>query len=294
MTRGMLSSIAVLWNGVLLIIATKSTVELTTAVSRPLIPLDIMSSIAVFLPDRDLCAFSQLDNLHHRLLRDGMQIRKQQRKSREEMKAIRLQIRGHSSWGAIFGDKLIGNASPEEAIDHLIHQLDGCTTLLCLESIGIAYKTFFPDGVPSGKPLFRKIREYQKRWLIGGHPVYNPPHRYEKIRYEFSDAQMSLFEEYIALFVELRAADYRFQESHSKTLIMFAWPKVMEIIGARIGYPNMKFYNLCDLHDDDDAFDVMHGSILVKWAEVINIEDTIKRFKAFRERVDEMRGSNSS
>ena len=57
-----------------------------------------------------------------------------------------------------------------------------------------------------------------------------------------------------------------------------ALPKVMEIICARIGYRNINFHDQCDLDDDDDACDAIHHCTLAKWAEVIDIEDTIKRF----------------
>lgn len=89
-----------------------------------------------------------------------------------------------------------------------MHQMDGRTTFFfCLESIGRRYAVRFPHGVPSAGPLFLKIEEFQQGWLIGGHRINNPSYQYERFQCGISNADMSLFDEYSELFVELQTAD---------------------------------------------------------------------------------------
>ena len=272
------------------------SVHATQASANPSEPLelpDLVRTIADFLSDRDLCTFSQLSKLHHESLRDNIQTRKEQKDARAEMVRLWDEIRGHPSWNWIFGGKLIGNASSKAAIQHLLHQMDGRANVRCLEITGKRYAANLPHGTPSGRPLFQKIQQYQQRWLVGGHPVYNPPHRYERVRCGLSNAKMSLFDEHIGLFIELRTVYQRFKEIRTeKPEVKLSWSKVMEIIGAQIGYPNMAFYYQRDL--SHDAFRAFNRRILDKWATVIIIDDTIQRVKSFQKRVEKVRSFKNS
>lgn len=272
----------------LLLILTEAAHQIPYNQSRLLVPAEILLCIVDFCINPDVCALSQVTKFHQQSVSEKIQIRKEQKEARHKMKTLWNDIRGHETWDEIFGYRPIHKTSPEVAIQHLIHQMDGRTTLLYLDNIGKRFAADYPHGVPSGRPLSRKIEEYQRRWLIGGHPIHDPPHRYERVRCGISNAKMSLFDEYIALFAEMRAADSKCKEMRSEKSTILAWQRVMEIIGARIGYPNMAFCDRRDLMDENEAFGAVCNRVMTHWARTSNVEDTIKRFNAFHKKAEEM------
>ena len=252
------------------------------------IPQELIIEIANFSGSPELCSLAYVSKWHKNTTRNQWEIRREQTTARKGMAWFWERMRGYPGYHLIFGGWPIVNATAMQAIDHLIHDLDGHADLSFLAAYPlrdvIDTSALFPIMMDAFA-LKLKLRSYHEQHLCGGHPLCDPPHRYERFRWNISDDDMHLFDQYISLFLELSNRRNQIIKLLPRCLSLleaFEWQKMMELIGARIRYPFMAFFTEQDLSEDADPFGVLFDCVLPEWSRVIDIDDCTKRLKAFQ------------
>ena len=258
------------------------------------IPQELIIEIANFSGSPELCSLAGVSKWHKNTTRNQWEIRREQTLARNEMACVWGRMRCHAGYDLIFGRWPIVNASAMQAIDHLIHDLDGHADLSFLAAYPagdvVDTSMLFPITMDAFL-LTLRLHSYQKRHLCGGHPLCDPPHRYERFRWNISDDDMHLFDEYISLFLELSNRRNQITKLRPRCLSLleaFEWQKMMELIGARIRYPFMAFFTQQDLSEDADPFGVLLDFVLPEWSRLINVDDCKRGLKAFQNKTGDL------
>ena len=253
------------------------------------LPTELVQEIANYSGPREVCALSRVCKKQKRITRNQWEKQRGKIIARQEMERIWERIRGHTGFNWIFGRWPIVNATAVQAIDHLIHDLDGRADLVFLATYPAGHIGHTPlvPIIMDARDLILKLHGYQDRHLCGGHPLCDPPHRFERFRCNISDSEMLLYDEYISLFLELSEMWKQIRKLNPRRISLseaFEWQKMMEVIGAKIGYPFMAFYTARDLSHHCDPFRVLLDSVLPDWARMIKVDDYVERLEMFQNR----------
>ena len=256
-----------------------STILRDTVVSSDRLPYSPMKMIAAFSDARELCALSMVSKRSRKMTRNQWGKRRDQTMTRKEMEHIWERMRNYPGFNLTFGEFPIIDASARHAIDHLISQIDGRANLICMA----AFPFYHSFPVIEARTLLRILHSYEQR-----HVSVHPPHRFERYRCNISDDKMQLFDEYISLFRELKKMGEHINKrgdcGHPVKSAGIRWMREMEIIGAKIGYPNMEFYRERDLMHkvDDELLSRLFRILLLEWSGAIDVDDIVQRLKDFQ------------
>lgn len=253
------------------------------------LPEEIVKVIANYSGTYELCALSRVSKWCRNMTRSEWENRRDQTLSCVKMQRIWERMRGYPWFPLIFGQFPIFNKTAKFVIEHLIHQMDGRCDITIWATSPVHYIGDITCFATDSRTLLQSLYSHQERYLPGGHPLMNPPHRFERYRCNISDSKMHLFDEYISLFIEGRRMRDRIIGMQFGTRLFpeaLRWQKMMEIIGAKIGYPNMAFYSQRDISDDSLPFGVLFTSVVPEWSRFLEVDDYVQRLKVFQNKTE--------